>query len=113
MLRIGETGKTLRVSLGGYDASSNTEVEIIFTLPDGTSVTKASADGVTVGSGVTDSDLGVLAANTYYEYELEAGFLSQAGTWNAYAKYTNTVPTPDDIFIGSCTAFTVSDVTCS
>jgi len=116
-LTKGEVGKVIRVSSGGYDMSSNTELEIVFTLPDDTSVTKASADGVVIGSGVTDPDLGVLAANEYVEYPTEAGFLSQASIvpndWNAYIKYTNTTPTPDDIFIGACVAFTVSDVTCS
>ena len=107
-LRIGEINKTIRVSSGGYDMSSNTELSIVFTLPDNTTVTKTSADGVVIGSGVVDDDLGTLAVNTYVEYPVEAGFLSQSGTWKAYLQYDNTATTPDSRYIGDPVTFTVS-----
>jgi len=110
-LKAGETGKILRVA-AGFDMSSNTELTLNFTLPDASAVAKASADGVVLGSGVTDPDLGVLNANEYVEYPIEAGFLSQDGPWKVSLTYTNTTPTPDDIFIGSCATFTVDPATC-
>jgi len=111
MLRIGEVGKVLRVSSGGFDMSAFTELEIVFKLPDETEVIKATADGVVIGSGVTDPDLGVLLANEYVEYPTEAGFLSQAGTdWQAYLRYTNATPTPNHIYNGDCVTFPVDDV---
>lgn len=110
-LRVNETNKTLRVSSGGYDMSSNTELTLVFTLPDDTQVTKTSADGVVIGGGVTDSDLGVLAANVYIEYPIEASFLSQSGTWGLYLQYDDTATTPDSKFIGTFVAFTVNNLT--
>ena len=110
-LKVGEVGKILRVA-AGFDMSSYTELTLNFTLPDGTTTSKVTADGVAIGAGVTDPDLGVLAANEYVEYPIESGFLSQAGTWSVSLTYTNTSPTPDDIYIGDCATFTVSAGTC-
>lgn len=110
-LKINETGKILRVA-ASFDMSSNTELTLDFTLPDGTTAQKTSSDGVVIGSGVTDPDLGVLNANEYVEYPIETGFLSQTGTWQVSLTYTNTGSTPDDVYIGNCATFEVSDSVC-
>lgn len=101
-------GWVLRVN-AGFDMSSNTELTLIFCKPDGTTVTKTTADGVALGAGVTDADLGALAANEYVEYSVENGLIttSDAGQWAVQLKYTNTTPTPDDIFYGAIGYFTV------
>ena len=110
-MKVGETGITFRVG-ASYDMSSETELELTFTKPDATTVTKSQTGGeVTLGtSAVTDSDLGALSANEYVEYEIESGFLDTAGTWKVYLTYTNTTPTPDDVFIGDCVEFEVTTV---
>lgn len=110
IFKLNETGVTFRVNTG-VDMSSNTELEIVFINPAGTATTKASADGVTLGTvNVTDDDLGALLANKYVEYEIESGLLATAGTnWRAYARYTNTGSTPTDYFIGDTVQFTVHD----
>ena len=115
-LTVGETGKTIRVA-AGFDMSSNTELTLTFTKPDLTTSVKTKTGGeVTLGAGVTDDDLGVLAANEYVEYEVEVGFLDQPGDktdddpWKVYLTYTNTASTPDDIFIGTCNPFTVAAI---
>ncbi len=115
-LTVGEVGKVIRVA-AGFDMSSNTELTLTFTKPDLTTSVKTKTGGeVTLGAGVTDPDLGVLAANEYVEYQTEVGFLDQSGDktdaapWNVYLTYTNTTPTPDDIFIGTCNPFTVAAV---
>jgi len=110
-LKVGESGKPFRVA-AGFDMSSNTELTITFYLPGGTTVVKTSADGVALGAGVTDPDLGVLAANEYVEYKIEPTLLTESGTWSATLTYTNTTPTPDDIYIGNCATFTVSAASC-
>ncbi len=112
-LSVGDTGKTIRVA-ASFDMSSNTNLTLTFTLPDDTTVTKTKSGGeVVLGTiNVTDPDLGALLANEYVEYDVEAGFLSQAGSWQVNLTYTNTAPTPDDIFIGSCATFTVDSGTC-
>jgi len=113
--RIGESGanKILRVA-AGFDMSSNTELTLDFTLPDGTTTTKVKADGVSLGtSPVTDPDVGLLAANEYVEFPISVGFHSQEGGWNVYLTYTNDASTPDDVFIGLCAEYTVLGVDCS
>lgn len=110
-LRVGEYGATalIRVSGGGFNLSSNTDVQMVFTKPDGTSVTKAlsTTGGMTVGGGVTDADLGALAANTYAEYAPEVGFLDQAGAWTVKLVYINTGASPPQQVIGGPAKFTV------
>lgn len=106
---VGETGRTLRVN-AGFDMSSNTELSLIFCKPDGTSVTKTSADGVTLGTvAVVDSDLGSLTANQYVTYEIESGLITtaDAGQWAVQVLYTNTTPDPDDNLYGEIAYFTV------
>lgn len=113
-LTVGEVGKIIRIATG-FDLSSFTELTVVFTKPDLTTSTKTQTGGeITLGTGnVTDADLGALLANQYVEYVIEVGFLDQAGDsadtnpWKQYLTYTNTVSTPDDIFIGSCNPFTV------
>ena len=113
-LKVGESGanKIIRVA-AGFDLSSNTELTLDFTLPDDTTSQKLTADGVVLGAGVTDPDLGSLAANEYVDYPVEAGFLSQAGEWEVKLTYTNTTSNPDDIFIGDCVTFPVGSATCT
>ena len=109
-LRVGETGKTFRAN-AGFDMSSNTNLTLTFTNPNGTVITKTkAASQVTLGtSSITDADLGALVANKYAEYEIEDGFLAVAGKWSGYLTYTNTASTPDDVFIGATFRFTVLD----
>lgn len=105
-----DTGKTFRVN-AGFDMSSYTELSLVFQKPDGTTVTKTTADGVTLGTtAVTDDDLGALTANEWVYYDLEADFLNQSGRWCVYMKYTNTASTPDDIFNGAPAKFTVKEL---
>ena len=89
--------------------SLNTELSIKFNKPDSTSVTKTKTGGeVVLGtSNITDPDLGSLTANEYVEYDIEAGFLDQDGTWTGCLTYTNTGPDPDNIYIGNSFTFTV------
>lgn len=112
-LRVGESGKTFRVA-AGFDMSNNTELTLTFTLPDSSTVTKTKSGGdVILGTAtITDDDLGELIANQYVIYEIDPGFLTQSGAWYVRLTYTNTVPDPDDIFEGTCGAFTVTGVTC-
>jgi len=114
-LTVGEMGKKHYVATG-QDMSSNTELEIIYTKPDLTTATKTKTAGeVTLGTvGGTFPGIGTVSANEYMYYTIDDPlFLDQAGDetdtnpWKAYGKYTNTVSTPDDIWIGTCKAFTV------
>lgn len=109
-----ESGKVLRVA-AGFDLSSNTELTLQFVLPDATEVTKTKSGGeVVLGtSNVIDADLGALLANEYVEYTIEAGFLSVAGEWQVKLTYTNTASAPDDVYIGDCATFTVTDPACT
>lgn len=104
----GETGKTFRAN-ANFDMSSNTDLALVFTNPNGTSTTKTSADGVTLGTtSITDDDLGALTANKWVYWETDTLF-SIAGKWKVQIKYTNTGATPDDIFYGDIATFTVHE----
>lgn len=111
-LKVGESGKIFRVA-SGFDMSSNTELTLTFYKPTEDAVTKVKADGVTLGTGVTDPDLGILAADEYVDYDIEPLLLTEAGTWQVTLTYDDTVPAPDDHFIGNCASFTVDDAVCS
>lgn len=108
-IKVGESGRTLRVSnkkagsSSGFNMSSNTELTLTFVKPDGSTVTKTKTGGqVSLGAvQVTDDDLGTLNANEYVEYEVEATLFDVAGLWKVYLTYTDTVPDPDDKFIGT------------
>jgi len=107
----GEVGKDHNVN-GAFDMSANTELSLIYSLPDGiTTITKTSADGVVLGLvDITDPDTGVtFLANEYVVYSTEPGFLSQSGTWSVYLQYDNSVSSVT--YIGKCTTFQVEDPT--
>ena len=110
-LIVGDSNKTLRLN-AGFNMASQTELTLNFTLPDATTTTKLTADGVVLGGGVTDDDLGVLTINEYVEYPIEVGFLTQAGTWNVYLTFTNTATSPNTVYNSPCVSFTVAAVTC-
>jgi len=106
-LRIGETGKIIRVA-AGLDMSPNTELTLDFVLPDNTVITKTKTAGeVVLGIGITDPDLGPLPANTYVDYDIEPGFLVQSGAWTVQLTYEDTAATQNDKFIGDPAPFTV------
>jgi len=113
-LKVGESGKIFRVA-SGFDMSSNTELTLTFYVPStpASTVLKTTADGVVLGAGVTDPDLGVLAANEYVEYDIEAGVLADDGEWKVTLTYENTAANPDDVFIGNCASFTVDEAVCT
>lgn len=106
-LKVGEVGKTIVVSTE-YDMSGYTELSIIFTLPDTSTVTKTTADGVTAPAiPLDDETLGELPASTYLAYDVEAGLLTAAGSWQLYAKYEDGSP---KTFYGDPVEFQVNPV---
>lgn len=106
-LFVGDTGKTFRLN-ASFNMASYTELEMVFTKPSGATVTKATADGVSLGVvDVIDETLGTFSANEYANYSLEPGLINEAGVWSAYLKYTNTTPNPDHIYYGETVSFNV------
>ena len=113
-LTVGESGKLFYVATG-FDMSSFTELEVVFTKPDGTTVTKSQTAGeVALGvAGGTFPGVGAVLANEYMIYTIEDGFLDEAADstdenpWKAFGRYTNTATTPDQVYIGLCIPFTV------
>lgn len=99
-MKAGEYGILFRFWTGtnadrtGYDMSGYTELELLFTKPDGTTLTRNTGTSPAVSIGatqVTDSTLGVLGANTYVEYTFANGEVTSddAGTWTACLTYTD------------------------
>ena len=80
-----------------FDLSNNTELRMVFKQPDGTIITKLSADGVTAPSvpiTVTINGASVtFAANEYWLYPSESGLLTPAGTgWQIHGEYLDSSP---------------------
>ena len=80
-MRVSEWGVIININVG-VDASAATEVGIIFTKPDGTTLTVDSTDGVTVGAVPLTADCDVIyAADEYLIYTTVTGNIDQAGDW--------------------------------
>ncbi len=94
VIRVGEAGKRHRISTS-FDMSSNTALALVYTKPDGIatlSVTPTLETGAVTIGGL------LAAANTSVFYDFQPGEIDIDGTWTAEFTYTNTSPTPDDIF---------------
>ncbi len=107
-VKDGEIGKLIVIN-AEFDLSGNSELRMVFTKPDGTVVTKLSADGVVAPATPITVDVdGVettFAANEYWQYPTEGGVMTPAGTgWKVHGEYVDT--TPKD-FCGDTTTFTV------
>lgn len=66
----------------GFDMSGNTSLSLVFTRPDGTSLTVTNP-AVTVGSGA----YGSFADKEYLNYTTVSGDINQAGTYTVRAIY--------------------------
>lgn len=106
VLVVGETGKTVRLSSGGYDMSSNTSIDIRFTKPSGTVVDKTATLGTT--QETFDDGIGTVEANEWAFYDVDdATLLDAAGSWKARLVYGDTGAAPAQNFIGIQAAFEV------
>jgi len=52
-----------------------------FTKPDGTTITKGTADGVALGVAPYTAECSIYAANEYISYAVEAGVIDTDGDW--------------------------------
>ncbi len=104
-MRVGEHGKKIRcLTLAdgntGYDMSDSTELTLVFTKPDGSTLTKTTATGVTAPAVAIESIL----ASTYFEYTTIEGDIDQDGEWSVQGKYEDATP---KCFISGTDTFTV------
>lgn len=91
----------------GFDISGFTQLQLVFTKPDGTVVTKTSPD-VTAPPVDSITTEGLFPANTYAEYRLQNGDVDQAGEWCVYAIYDD----GSQHLIADVAHFTVNANTC-
>lgn len=93
-IRVGESGKRHRINTQ-FDMSSNTSLGLVYTNPvDGTLLSVTA----TLGTTTQTIDGVSVAANFWLFYDFSAGELPDPGKWDVQVTYTNTAPTPDDIF---------------
>ena len=114
-IKKGESGKIVRVASGGVDMSTNTELRLYFWAPSGGADfirLTGSPSPVTIGTGVTDPTLGVLAADEYVEYKTEALDFDVDGAWQLQLEWEDTGTTPDTIIRGDCVALTIAVQDC-
>ena len=93
VLRVNESGKRLRVALD-FDMSNNTSLAMLLTKPSGATLSVTA----TLGTAQETIDGNVVAANFHMFYDFVPGDVDESGTWQVDVTYTNTTPTPDDIF---------------
>lgn len=107
-LKVGEVGKTIVVN-AGFDMSANTDLELIFTKPDQTTLTVNKAGGVTISASTLvvtiDGVQQTLNANEYWLYNTKSGDLDQAGTWVVRGRYIDATPKE---FCGNSSSFQVA-----
>lgn len=92
-IRKGQIGVPFRIATG-FDMSGSTALSIIFTKPDGTTLTKTNPDVTAPAVAlVNDPDLGNVAASTYFEYTNAIDDYDQVGDdWEACAIYVDGTP---------------------
>lgn len=106
-IRIGEVGKIINVG-AEFDMSSNTELTLTFTSPDGnTSFTRSSADGVTAPATPSPSltGFGIFAADEYFRYATQAADFTVAGNWCIDGTY---IEGSTKTYIGDAGSLTIS-----
>ena len=104
-IRKDEVGKIIRVN-ALFDMTNNSELTLIFTKPDLTTLTVNKASGVSApGVDVLDPVTGVtFNANEYFQYTTQAGNIDQSGSWKIKGVYDDLTPKH---FIGDTDVFTV------
>ncbi len=108
-IKVNEIGKIININ-AAFDLSGNTDLQIIFTKPDGTTtLTVNKAGGVTapaVPYTYTDADGNSVTfnANEYWSYPTSSGDIDVEGTWTLHGKYIDA--TPKD-YCGDSASFTV------
>jgi hypothetical protein len=107
-VKEGEIGKLLVVN-AGFDLSGNTELRVVLTKPDGSVVTKLTADGVSAPSTPITVDVDGVSttfnADEYFQYPTESGVITPSGAgWKIHGEYVDATPTD---FCGDTTTFTV------
>ena len=94
-IRVGEAGVRHLMAMS-FDMSSNTSLALVYTKADQTTLS------VTPTLGGTSQSINSLtvAANEWVYYDFVPGDIASGedGTWTAEFIYTNTGPTPDDIY---------------
>lgn len=83
---VGEYGVVFLFNTS-YDMSANTQLTIIFTKPDGSTLTVNKTNGVALGVSPIVTNIGIFQANQYATYEFQNGDVNQAGDWEAVLQY--------------------------
>jgi hypothetical protein len=106
-IKATEVGKIFRYSTK-FDMSSETELTLKLTNPDGTETILTSTGGrVTApASPVTDPDLGSLLASEYMQITTIATDFPVGGAWSVCGIYEDATP---KTFIGNTATFTIGD----
>lgn len=105
-MNVNEYGVDFAFSTG-FDMSAFTAISIVFTKPDGTTLT-VSNPNVTVPNVDLTTTLGVFTAKTYAQYTFVQNDVNQAGPWSARVVYDNTTLSPPQHLISDVGTFTVN-----
>lgn len=75
----------------GFDMSAHTALQINFTKPDGSLLTKTNPN-VTLGTVPITTTAGLFAAHFYVQYTFVNGDVNQVGDWSARVIYDDATP---------------------
>ena len=103
-MNVNEWGVELLFSTG-FDMSAFTAISMIFTKPDGTTltVTNPGTTALIVGTADAVTTLGTFLAHKYLQYTFQNGDVNQAGSWSVRVTYTDAT----QHLISDSTTFTV------
>jgi len=94
-IREDDIGKQFVIN-ADFDLSANTELRMVFKKPDGSIVTKLSADGVTAPAVPITVDVNGVSttflANEYWLYPSEALLLTPVGQWEVHGEFVDATP---------------------
>lgn len=99
-IKVGEIGKIIDLD-AQFDLSANTDIKLLFTKPDASTLEVTKAGGVSAPN--IASDVGFLAGE-YWQYAVSTGDIDQAGAWFVRGEYIDGTP---KTFFGNTATFTV------
>lgn len=103
-MNVGEYGISYNLNVN-YDISGFTTLGLVFTRPDGTTITRANGSVTVPSTPLVTTDAGTFAANQYCAYVFQVGDLSVAGEYTVRLTYTDS----SKRLISDRVTFTVSD----
>lgn len=87
-MNVGEYGISLNLNVN-FNIAAFTTLSLVFTRPDGTTITRTAPDVSVPAVPLVTADLGTFAANEYCTYLFQLGDMSIEGDYSVRLTYTD------------------------